>query len=827
MQQQRNKFQVKRAASFLSLLAMLGSLFMPAWSAPSGGTVTNGNATINQSGNTTTINQSSNKAIIHWQQFGSNANESINFQQPSSGSVTLNQIFQNSPSVLLGTLTANGHVWLLNPSGVVFGPGSVTNVGGVLASTLSMADSDFINGNYHLLQDPSRPYGAVVIDNSASINATSANFIAPLVYQQSGSTITANFGRAIVDGITEEVVYFDPQGLIQFTHPVGANIPAGPVVMRTADVDNLLKAVVNDKGIMPAGSITQNADGTTTLGGASGSVVMGGQVTANGGAAAKSANIMVDANHSAVLSRASLVATAPANKPGGIIQVASDQRILLGGTDVTSVGSLGSITMDAAGWLNIAGGTISLKNGGDLNLISGGDLDIGGNSLISILNGNNLNLSGGDIWLLNSKVEGNHNADINLLANYYLEILDGSDITHSYGDNLLIQANVATNINGSKIDTDHDGNLNISGGATTIAGGSSISHTLGGWMTIGANNPGYGFLTVDSSTITNTSSTGLQMYAARDFNVSYSAINGVKSGDTTLSASGNISLLDVTLSNSGGSQLNGAGQLAVYATGGLGVGNSTITNNDGTDLILGSWGAMTIDHSTVSIDHGGSLKILASGSGNGVLDLNYATISNTNTNTNLANSGNTDIFSGSDIWMTRSTEAATGITGDVTFDAERNMAIGDASTIGMSGGRDLNLFSEFGTIGIGAGSAVLSDNNRNEILTANNDIIVDNATVRHALAPKTVLTAGHNIEFINQARYDSVGVNYSLLQAANTVLIAGALFGTLDCPTTQLSAGNNVSLSQAAFYVTGGSLQIFSATQGMIFSNSGTFAQQF
>ena len=54
----------------------------------------------------------------------------------------------SDPSVILGSLSANGKVFLINPNGVLFGRGAQVNVGGLVASTLGISDADFMAGRY-------------------------------------------------------------------------------------------------------------------------------------------------------------------------------------------------------------------------------------------------------------------------------------------------------------------------------------------------------------------------------------------------------------------------------------------------------------------------------------------------------------------------------------------------------------------------------------------------------------------------------------------------------------------------------------------------------
>ena len=71
------------------------------------------------------VNQSTPNAIINWNTFNIGANESVRFNQPSSSSVALNRVTGGlGPSEIMGTLTANGRVFIINRDGILFGPGT-------------------------------------------------------------------------------------------------------------------------------------------------------------------------------------------------------------------------------------------------------------------------------------------------------------------------------------------------------------------------------------------------------------------------------------------------------------------------------------------------------------------------------------------------------------------------------------------------------------------------------------------------------------------------------------------------------------------------------
>ena len=98
---------------------------------PVGGVVAAGAAGIANSASATTITQSSANAVINWQSFGIGAGQTVQFIQPGSSSVALNRVVGRDPSSILGNLSANGKVFLLNPNGILFGSGASVNVGGL------------------------------------------------------------------------------------------------------------------------------------------------------------------------------------------------------------------------------------------------------------------------------------------------------------------------------------------------------------------------------------------------------------------------------------------------------------------------------------------------------------------------------------------------------------------------------------------------------------------------------------------------------------------------------------------------------------------------
>src|SRR5579871_1914065 len=164
---------------------------------PSGGVVAAGTATIGAGqGNGLVVKQSTSSAIINWQQFSIGQGDYVQFIQPSSSSVILNRVIGGSPSSILGNLTANGQVFLVNTNGVYFGKTASLDAQGFLASTLDITDANFQAGNY-LFDQPGTP-GAEV-NNQGHIQAHAGGYVVLAGdYANNSGIISAEAGHVIL-----------------------------------------------------------------------------------------------------------------------------------------------------------------------------------------------------------------------------------------------------------------------------------------------------------------------------------------------------------------------------------------------------------------------------------------------------------------------------------------------------------------------------------------------------------------------------------------------------------------------------------------------------
>lgn len=76
------------------------------------------------------------RTVIEWEEFSIGMEECVQIVQPSSEALLLIRTISTSPSALLGSLSANGRVYLVNGDGIVVGKGSRVCAASFLASTL-------------------------------------------------------------------------------------------------------------------------------------------------------------------------------------------------------------------------------------------------------------------------------------------------------------------------------------------------------------------------------------------------------------------------------------------------------------------------------------------------------------------------------------------------------------------------------------------------------------------------------------------------------------------------------------------------------------------
>ncbi|MGJ7580575.1 YDG domain-containing protein [Variovorax sp. RHLX14] len=339
---------------------------------PTGGNVVAGAATLTQVGNQLTVSQATQRVVTNWNSFDVGTGATVRFDQPNASSIALNRVTGGgAASSILGTINANGNVWLLNPNGVVIGAGAQVNVGGLVASSLGISDSDFMAGGSRFTGGN----GAGAVVNKGNIQTSAGGVVvlmAPKV-SNSGTISTPGGSTALAAGDTVNLDFVG-DGLISVKVERGAldaaaensgsiSAAGGLVALTARGADALLGSVVNNTGTIEArGLVARN--GRILLDGdaAGGSTHVSGTLDASS-ATGKGGSIVVTGQSIALDGGATLDASGATG--GGTVNVGGGWQGkdsgIANATTVTADGSV-SVRADATG--NGDGGKVVLWSDG-------------------------------------------------------------------------------------------------------------------------------------------------------------------------------------------------------------------------------------------------------------------------------------------------------------------------------------------------------------------------------------------------------------------------------------------------------------------------------
>ncbi|RBA24552.1 filamentous hemagglutinin family protein [Herminiimonas fonticola] len=264
----------------LLLAACLGAT-SAAYAAPINPTVVNGQVTFSQDGNVFSITNSPN-AIINWGSFSISQGEVVRFLQQSSNSSVLNRITGQDPSRIMGALQSNGRVYLINPNGIVFGAGAQVNVNGLIASTLDIANADFLAGKNKFFSGVTA--GSVV--NEGEITTPSGGKVFLIAPDVTNSGIITSPQGEVVLAAGHSVQLADssnPAMHVVLSAPTNSAINIGQVIAQGGKI-GIYGAVVNQRGTLNANSAVVGENGKIILKSTRTTLLEAGSVTTATGA---------------------------------------------------------------------------------------------------------------------------------------------------------------------------------------------------------------------------------------------------------------------------------------------------------------------------------------------------------------------------------------------------------------------------------------------------------------------------------------------------------------------------------------------------------------
>ena len=325
----------------LSTLALLAATPGVAVAGPQGAATVAGSVTVSQaSPQATIIDQHSSKAIINWQSFSIGSNEYVQFRQPDSNSVSLNRVVGRDPSTILGNLSANGQVFLVNPNGIYFGAGASLDVGGLVASTLDIDNDDFLNGNYVFTQPNVSNASSVV--NAGVIQARESGYVVLMSKRvENTGSVKTRFGQIALLSGGEVSLDINGDGLVSYSidsatatglagvENAGELVADGGRVILAGKVSrDLVATAVNNSGLIQANGIeerngeiylTGNAD-VYNSGRLEASGEVGGSIFLQGARVAQQGDIHADATQG----------------KGGTVSIQADEVIALTQASLTT-----------------------------------------------------------------------------------------------------------------------------------------------------------------------------------------------------------------------------------------------------------------------------------------------------------------------------------------------------------------------------------------------------------------------------------------------------------------------------------------------------------
>lgn len=330
---------------------------------PQGGSVVSGAAVIaTPNAQTLNVTQSTANAIIDWRSFSIGTGESANFTTPTGGA-TLNRVTGTDPSAIYGTLTSTGRLILLNQNGIVVGPSGVIDTAGLILSTHSVKDAEFLAGGDMTFSGTS---GASVINNGAIRSTGGGDVFLIARYVENNGKISAPGGAVGLAGGSEILLRASDvgDGRIAVRAGPGAVKNAGAIAAVTAELraagGNHYALAVNNTGVV-------RATGVATRGGRVFLTANSGKISSSGTVSARNAN---GSGGKVRIAAAPRPAAAPVRRPAARQNVVD----ISGALDVSGANGAG-------GSLIITGEAVSLASSARLDAsgsTGGGFIAIGG-----------------------------------------------------------------------------------------------------------------------------------------------------------------------------------------------------------------------------------------------------------------------------------------------------------------------------------------------------------------------------------------------------------------------------------------------------------------
>ncbi|HWZ49020.1 MAG TPA: filamentous hemagglutinin N-terminal domain-containing protein, partial [Herbaspirillum sp.] len=251
------------AAALTAQAGVVGS--PPPGTLPTGGVVQYG--TVNNlgaggniaasTGNQLTLQQTSNQAIIDWQSFSIGSSAGVKFVQNNANSVALNRVTGTDPSIIMGSLSANGKIFLINAAGVLVGKTGKIDVAGFTASTLNISNDDFLAGKMNFAADAGKTIGDVKIEAGGAITTKSGGSVYLVgANVENNGIITAPDGEVLLAaGSSVQLADTSLPGVTINVGGIDGKVTNLGQIIASAGTIGIGAALIDNSGIINASSV--------------------------------------------------------------------------------------------------------------------------------------------------------------------------------------------------------------------------------------------------------------------------------------------------------------------------------------------------------------------------------------------------------------------------------------------------------------------------------------------------------------------------------------------------------------------------------------------
>ncbi|MFH2138803.1 MAG: GLUG motif-containing protein [Candidatus Omnitrophota bacterium] len=306
---------------FIIYSANVSALALPQYSE-----VVNGDVEFSHPNSSTLQINATDKSIINYATFNIGPGESVIINLPYLNDEILNRVLSANPSLLLGNLTCNGRLILINEAGLYFGPNAVVDAGSLIASTRDITNSNFLSGNYVFEKNPDQLADMLLL-NEGTINIREGGF-----------------GVLIAGGIENKGTIIAPMGTIALACGDAVTLDIASGGMISIAIDKEVASTILDRNGNPITDAIKNL----------------GTLEANGGMVLLDAEVLTDLFEKAI-NLEGIIRANKVEEAGGIVKITSsgdiystaeleaDHLELTAEGAITSLGSLKAVTLDEQG----------------------------------------------------------------------------------------------------------------------------------------------------------------------------------------------------------------------------------------------------------------------------------------------------------------------------------------------------------------------------------------------------------------------------------------------------------------------------------------------